>query len=189
LKPLDVLVAGAGPAGSTLAALLAERGWEVLLVDRATFPRAKPCAEYLSPEANRVLDRLGVIERLDLAGAVRLHGMRVVSPRGTSFIGRFVAGHGYHGYRDYGLAVRREVLDTELVRAAERRGAMVREGTTVEGLGPAGRHGREVRLRHAGAASSVHARLVVGADGLNSRVARMLHLSRRHRCAAYDRPG
>ena len=46
----DAVVVGAGPAGSATAALLAERGFSVALLERSAFPRPKPCAEYLSPE-------------------------------------------------------------------------------------------------------------------------------------------
>ncbi len=55
----DVIVVGAGPAGSATARLLAKAGARVLLLDRARFPREKPCSEYLSPESTRVLERLG----------------------------------------------------------------------------------------------------------------------------------
>src|SRR5262245_21979349 len=102
-----------------------------MLIERARFPRPKPSAEYLSPEASRVLDRLGVTGRLIAAGAATLSGMRVVSPDGSSFVGRFASHHGYHGYRDHGLALRRELLDAELARVAEARGARLREGTVV----------------------------------------------------------
>ena len=55
----DAIVVGAGPAGSATALLLARAGAKVLLLDRAKFPREKPCSEYLSPESTRVLQRLG----------------------------------------------------------------------------------------------------------------------------------
>src|SRR6185436_20961191 len=83
----DVVVIGAGPAGASTAAFLAERGVDVLLLDRAQFPRPKPCAEYLSPEATRVLDRLGLLPQIDAFGPAKLSGMRVVGPAGTSFTG------------------------------------------------------------------------------------------------------
>jgi len=68
-RSADVVVVGAGPAGTATAILLAERGWSVTLLDKAGFPRPKICGEYLSPEAARILDRLGVLKAVDQAGA------------------------------------------------------------------------------------------------------------------------
>ncbi len=77
VTPADILVAGAGPAGSATAALLARAGMHVTLVDRAVFPRDKACSEYMSPEAVRILDRLGVVDPLEAAGAQPLVGTAV----------------------------------------------------------------------------------------------------------------
>src|SRR5205807_2635161 len=88
-RAYDVVVVGAGPAGSATAQFLAERGHDVALLDRAQFPRAKPCAEYLSPEAGRVFQRLGVLAALKAAGGAELTGMRVVATGGVTFTGRF----------------------------------------------------------------------------------------------------
>jgi menaquinone-9 beta-reductase len=85
----DVVIVGAGPAGAAAAILLAERGAGVILLDRAEFPRPKICGEYLSPEAARVLDRLGVLKDVDAAGAQPLAGMRIVAPDGTALTGRY----------------------------------------------------------------------------------------------------
>ncbi len=78
----DVIVVGAGPAGAATAILLAEQGFKVLALDRAKLPRPKMCGEYLSPEAARVLDRLGVLKTLDAADAVPLLGMRITASTG-----------------------------------------------------------------------------------------------------------
>jgi geranylgeranyl reductase family protein len=172
-------VVGAGPAGSTTAALLAEHGFAVALIDRSRFPRSKPCAEYVSPEARRLLDRLLPAGALAAAGAQPLEGMRVVSPGGTSFVGRFRATHGFRGYADRGIAVSRSVLDHQLVRAAQARGATILEDTTLEFLDPPTPSSRLLRLRQGGRRHTVEARLVVGADGIHSRVARSLGVSRR----------
>jgi geranylgeranyl reductase family protein len=177
----DVAVVGAGPAGSATAALLAERGFTVALLERAALPRPKPCAEYLSPEALRMLDVLGVRAALDAEGPVRLAGMRVVSPAGTPFTGRFAAVQGYRGHRDYGLALPREILDAHLAAAATARGAELLERTVVEGMGPAEAGGRSLAVRCGARRDTLKARLVVAADGLNSRVARWLGLARRGR--------
>ena len=178
-QTFDAAVVGAGPAGSATATFLAARGFRVVLLDRSTFPRSKPCAEYLSPQAARVLDRLGVLGKLDGEQPARLTGMEIVSPNGTRFTGRFLGRHAFRGYRDHGLALRRELLDSHLAAAAVARGAILREATVVERLGPEGPHGRTLTVRTAGRRSTITARVVVGADGLNSRVAGQLRLSRR----------
>jgi geranylgeranyl reductase family protein len=177
----DVIVVGAGPAGSAAAALLAERGCSVALVERAVFPRPKPCAEYLSPEAARVLDRLGLTDTLRREGAARLRGMRVVSPGGTAFTGRFAGAHPFRGYQDYGLALPREVLDAHLAAAAVGCGAVLLERTSVEGISAASSGGRGVAVRCGDTQRTLTGRVVIGADGLNSRVARVLGVARRGR--------
>ncbi|MDQ3689042.1 MAG: FAD-dependent monooxygenase, partial [Chloroflexota bacterium] len=72
MRSVDVLIAGAGPAGSALAAALARGGASVLLVEAAEHPRPKACAEYASPRIVEELARLGVAEDwMDLAVALR----------------------------------------------------------------------------------------------------------------------
>ena len=110
----DVLVVGAGPAGAAVSILLARQGYRVLLVDRATFPRDKACAEYLSPACNHLLAQLGVLEAVLAASPQRLQGMRVTDHRGRSCWGRFV----HQGQCLYGLALPRLVLDHLLVQQA-----------------------------------------------------------------------
>ncbi|MEO7296532.1 MAG: FAD-dependent monooxygenase, partial [Candidatus Limnocylindria bacterium] len=62
MTAVDVLVAGAGPAGSALAAALARAGASVLLVEASAHPRAKACAEYASPRITEELARLGLAQ-------------------------------------------------------------------------------------------------------------------------------
>ena len=177
----DVVVVGAGPAGSATASLLARRGLDVVLLDRATFPRDKPCGEYLSPEAGRILERLGVFEQLR-AQAVSLGGMTVVSPAGTAFTGRFAGAAPHRGFSDRGMALPRRELDAVLVAAAAGHGARVRADVRVEGVGGEDRGRRTVHLRaRSGGAGAIAARFVVGADGLQSRIASQLGVVRRGR--------
>ena len=155
----DAVIVGAGPAGSATALLLARSGARVLLLDRARFPRDKPCSEYLSPETTTVLERLGggVLESVAAASHARLTGMKVVAPSGAEMIGRF-------GER-FGFALPRTSFDTILRNAAETAGAVVREGVKVE----------DVSVDGVIAAGKTHrAKVVVGADGLRSIVARRL---------------
>jgi len=178
----DVVVVGAGPAGAAAAILLAERGHAVTLLDKAAFPRAKICGEYLSPEAARVLDRLGVLKAVDAAGAQPLHGMRITAPDGTVLDGTYPTGGRWRGYRDHALALPREVFDRVLVERARALPVDVRERQRVTGLLREGDRVVGVQAEDEdGARVDVAARLVVGADGRASVVARALGLVRPHR--------
>jgi menaquinone-9 beta-reductase len=174
LDRVDVLVVGAGPAGSATARLLADAGRSVLAVDRAEFPRDKPCSEYMSPEAVRILDRLGVVGALEAAGAVPLAGTSVTAARGARLHGRFALA-GRRPFRPTGLSVSRRILDQQLVASARRAGATVLERAAVETLvyDAAGVAGAVVRDGD-GRRRTIPARLTVGADGLRSVVGRRL---------------
>lgn len=177
-RPVDVLVAGAGPGGSAAAALLAGAGLRVLVVDGARFPRDKACSEYMSPAAVPVLARLGVLGDLDAVGA-RPSGTSVVTSRGGRLTGRF-AGTGASMYRNTGLSVARRILDDRLVQAARAAGAEVREATTVRDLlYDGGAVAGAVVSSADGQVAAIRARLTIGADGLRSIVARRLG-PRRH---------
>ncbi len=171
---LDVLVAGAGPAGSATATFLARAGHSVLVVDRAAFPRDKACSEYMSPEAVRILTRLGVVEALERAGAFALEGMRVTAHGGATAHGKFaLASH--QPFRSTGLSVSRRILDHQLVATAREAGAIVVERACVEELlYEAGAVAGAVIRDGVGQRHSVRARLTVGADGLRSVVARRI---------------
>jgi len=106
---VDVAVIGAGPAGSTLAALLASRGVSVALIDRDAFPRDKLCGEFLSYDALPIIDLLGV----DVSDAPQVSHCRVVS-RHAAY--EFDLPHAARG-------VSRMTLDDRLFRAAVRSGA------------------------------------------------------------------
>jgi len=182
-KRWDAVVVGAGPAGSAVALSLARSGATVLLLDRARFPRDKPCSEYLSPAATPLLERLDpeIVPAIERAEPGRLYGMRIVGPDGRAAVGRFSRLPESLPSRPYGFAVSRTVLDTLVLRGAERAGAVIEEGAQAEDLlydqGAVG----GVVIRSSGGRSrrTVRARVVVGADGLRSVVARRLGLRRR----------
>ncbi len=171
----DVVVVGAGPAGAATAILLAERGLGVLVLDRARLPRPKLCGEYVSPEALRLLDRLGVLKALDAAGAAPLVGMRLTAPDGTTLTGRYAAVGPYRPYRGHALAVPRQVLDGALVERLRALPVDLREGVRVTDLRCEGDRVTGVEaVDAAGARLEVRAPLVIGADGRASVVAQRL---------------
>jgi flavin-dependent dehydrogenase len=174
----EIVIVGGGPAGAAAAWFLARAGRDVLVLDRARFPRPKACAEYLSPEASRVLDAMGALARLEAAGGAQLDGMVVRAANGREIRGEFVARHGFRGFRDRGLAIPRTVLDPVLLDRARAAGARVHEGAAVRDLR------RDAAGRVTGVTTAhgdVRAGLVIGADGLRSVVARRLGLARRLR--------
>lgn len=179
MSDADVIVVGGGPAGASTAFALASAGAKVVLVDRDRFPRDKPCAEYLSPQASRILNDMRVLEEVESRGPSRLSGMIVRAPSGRQLRGDFAAPHGFRGFRDRGLAIRRRVLDAILLEAARRAGTRVMERTRViDVLRDARRRVRGVVVDGDSGAREIVAPLVVGADGLRSIVGRRLGLIR-----------
>ncbi len=173
MTPRDVVVVGGGPAGAATAILLRSAGHDVVLLDAARFPRDKICGESVSPGAWPLLERLGAADGVRSLRPFPLRGMRLTAPDGTSFRG---------SYRDgaCGFAVRRERLDVSLLEAARRSGVEVREGARVTGLVSCADGVGGVLVEERGEATRVMARLVVGADGRRSVVARRLGLLREH---------
>jgi geranylgeranyl reductase family protein len=171
----DVIVVGGGPAGSALACFLRGSGHDVMLLEAARFPRDKICGEGISPRAWSLLEAMGVAERVRGLAPHPLRGMRLTSPEGTTFEGR------YPTENPPGLAVRRLVLDPLLLDRAREVGAEVHEAVRVTGL--LRRRGVVVGVEArdaSGQPRSWRARLVVGADGRHSVVASHLLLRRLH---------
>lgn len=183
---LPVIVVGAGPAGSVLAGLLAKSGVEALLLDKAGFPREKICGDYLSPGTVRLLDRLDLLDLVRSAGARRLLGMTVASPDGTTFTAEFPSASGRgepcqstsDQHRAFALCLPRAVLDSLLLKWAQDLGVMHIEGLRVTDL--IQENGQVCGVMGIGPTSlqAYHGRIVVGADGRDSVVARRLGLHR-----------
>ena len=105
----DVIIAGAGPAGSLTALLLARAGVRVLLLDRSRFPRAKPCGDCLSAETGALLSRMGLLSAVTALPHARLDGWRIFAPDGGHFAASF--------RRVQALAVERIHLDHTLAQS------------------------------------------------------------------------
>jgi len=164
---LDVIVVGGGPAGSAAAAVLAGAGCRVLVTERARFPRSKPCGDYLNPGCAGVLDRIGVLGDVERA-ALPVPGWRIVAPDGATASTAFSSGAGF--------ALPRRTLDHVLLTRAATMGAAVAETARVTALdrGPGGVRVTVERAAAPGGHEVLNARLVIGADGLRSAIARMI---------------
>ena len=165
----DVLVVGAGPAGSAAAAALAAQGRDVLLVEASAHPRPKACAEYASPRIAEELRRLGLADAAWRGDALPLTGMRVIRDETAVDI----------CYRDRGgprtaWGLDRLTFDAALAAHAVATGARLRERSTFDGLLLAAGRLVGARLRTADGPLEVGCRTLIGADGARSTVAREL---------------
>ncbi|MBX7159978.1 MAG: geranylgeranyl reductase family protein [Acidimicrobiia bacterium] len=158
----DVVVVGGGPAGAAAAAHCAAAGLDVLVVDKAGFPRDKTCGDGLTAGALRELEGLG-IDVPKIAQQVRR--TEVIGPYGTrvTFDATLASGAWLIG------VVARFELDERVLGRAVDLGASHADGLTFSGLSQ-GRDGVDVVLDGAGATTTVAARYVIGADGAQSRV-------------------
>jgi menaquinone-9 beta-reductase len=156
----DVVIVGAGPAGSTAALCLARDGARVALVDRRAFPRDKACGDLVGPRGVQLLTELGV----PVAGALSVGDTVVVGPSGWRALLPALAGLDYPGH---GLAIPRRTLDAALYDAAVSAGACpIRDRVT--GLLGAPPSAAGVELA---SGADLLGDMVVGADGATSRVA------------------
>ena len=163
---VDVVVAGGGPAGATLAILLGRAGLRVDVYDARRFPREKPCGEGIMPGGVAVLGRLGLRDAVGgrALSAVRYHGFGLTAAAPFASPGR---------PEKTALAQRRLRLDDVLIAAARATpGVRLYEDAPVEGVEL--ESGRAIGLRVGGEIR--RAALVVGADGLESPVRRSLGL-------------
>ena len=168
MKTWDLIVIGAGPAGSACASLCAKAGKSVLLLEAARFPRDKVCGDCLNPAVWPVIERLGLRTRID--------ALPSSSPKVIRFS---VAGHGQIDvplpHRDNSRServVRRLELDALLVERAIELGVLFRDGSPVTSLRPVSGLWEVTTTL----GENHHAHQIVAADGRNSVTARHLRM-------------
>ena len=165
----QVMVVGGGPAGAVTGLLLAQRGWQVELVDRARFPRNKACGECLNPGGVALLAELGLVESVLATSPAVLEGWDLALPGDGGWQpparGRFRGG-------DRALGICRATFDAALLGEARAAGVRVREGVRVVKAHPGGpdKPAAVELVLPGGGRQRRTARVLVGADGLNSRI-------------------
>ncbi|GAA4181243.1 geranylgeranyl reductase family protein [Streptosporangium oxazolinicum] len=175
----DVIVVGAGPAGSTTAFHLAQAGLDVLLLEKTTFPREKVCGDGLTPRAVKQLIAMGI--DIDAPGWVRNKGLRVVGG-GMRFELDWPE---LSSYPDFGLVRTRQDFDEILAANAVKAGVRLLQGVNVTApvLDERSGHIVGVVARRDGEEVTYRSRLVVAADGNSTRVSLAMGLHKRE-----DRP-
>lgn len=166
MEVVDVAIVGGGPAGSSCAAFCAAAGLRTLVVEREKFPREKVCGDCINPACWPVL------KRLEVADQIRN------SPHGALDVVEFIAIDGKKLHLDLPrgdrreIAIKRSIFDQLLLNRARSLGAEVREEATLIALDHTAEHNWKIDIVR----ETFIARVVVGADGRNSTVARLRNL-------------
>jgi flavin-dependent dehydrogenase len=171
----DVIIAGAGPAGSSAAIQLAASGLKVLLVEQKKFPRAKLCGEFISPECQDHFEKLGVADSIGYSGPAAISETVFYSSRGH----RVNVPSNWFGSR-MALGLSRAVMDDVLLRRAVEIGVDVIEGVNV--IEPRREKDRVtgIKVKLGTDEHEYHAPLTIDATGRTRMLARKINHSPKH---------
>ncbi|RMG68573.1 MAG: NAD(P)/FAD-dependent oxidoreductase [Calditrichaeota bacterium] len=168
----DVVIVGAGPAGSTTALYATQAGLNVLLVDKKQFPRDKICGDAISGKSITYLKELGLLDCVERAPHRKVNSVLFSAPNGKSvkiYFKPSPENGNLHGY-----ICRRLIFDNILFQAAQEKVDTVEGFTVTDVLRESGRVLGIVGRETGGASQEIRARIVVGADGFSSIISRKL---------------
>jgi geranylgeranyl reductase family protein len=171
----DVIIVGGGPAGSALAWDLARRGVTPLLLDRSRFPREKVCGDYVEPRGLRIIQKMGCLDCLQADSPLPISHSATFVNTECAYKGKIP----FYGLRNdmppHGYIIPREKLDSVLFETAANARAVTLPETTVTAV-TLGKRGVIVEAARGKGSTVYKGRIVVGADGVNSLVARSTDL-------------
>ena len=173
MKIHDVIIVGAGPAGSAMGILLAQEGYSVLLLEKGVFPRDKVCGDFVSPKGLFYLQKLGCYE--EIAGRNYIPIQQVSVHLNGSKLYEGSLPH-LPTYLPFAHAIPRNELDEILFRRAQKVGVVTVEGCQVLGFHTTPDTVR-VETQLAKRKKNFTGRVIVGADGANSVVAKFADLT------------
>ncbi|HQU84977.1 MAG TPA: NAD(P)/FAD-dependent oxidoreductase [Pyrinomonadaceae bacterium] len=127
----QILIVGAGPAGASLAIRLAEKGFEIVLVERDKFPRQKLCGEFVSPECLTYFRELNVLDEMFAIGGDRISETVFYAPNGKNVS---VSSKWFNAEAQNALSISRAEMDFRLIEKAKRSGVKVLEETQIVGI-------------------------------------------------------
>jgi len=172
-RSYDCIVVGGGPGGSTAAAIVAEQGHSVLLIERDTVPR-EHVGESLMPEAYWIFERLGIVHEMDRVGFTRKHGVQFVSSNGKESKPFIFADHDDRPSKE-SWHVKRDQFDKLLYDTAYNRGATCIDNTRVVEIDirKKGQHRLEIQTAE-GKTQEVMGTVIVDASGQSAMIANRL---------------
>lgn len=171
MEKRDIIIVGAGPAGSSAAFFLSRLGLDVLLLERKKLPRVKPCGDGIGPRAVLMLKEMGLSKWLSDNHFFRIERMRLISQSGRTIISDT---SGYDFPTPYGYVIRRDIFDKRLADRAVEVGATLREGFKVTSFLLERGRGFGVVGEVKGVETHVSAKLIVVADGSTGSLSKKL---------------
>jgi geranylgeranyl reductase family protein len=165
----DVIIVGGGPAGAALAFHLRKNGHNVIILEASQFPRDKVCGDFVGPVALKELEGMGILDEFQSSNIINRSGVFL---NGEMLIEQELPE--VEGLPNYGRVITRMELDHKMYNRAIEVGAIGFENTRVLSYTVRASH-VEVKAKHNGKAATYKSKVLIGADGSNSTIARQLN--------------